>query len=502
MNLLKKFFLSVLGLVIGIPVVIAMVRMMIASTVDWLDSLPVIEAAAVGVLLIFLAGFVLDRITARSLGISPLAIVVMIAQVLRADPTAESGREIFTEDATSKLKRFVSRSGLAVDDVMMVADDAETASPTLEDETSMAISGMTGRGKSAFIKGRMVNWDDDATIIAHAIAEDDGSNEMENHLRDVMDRDIIRLSSRDSTHRWDPFLDNRENMQSMERIATMLNQSKSTVSTGWSETAANYLTACIAVTSVEYADFSRLTDVLASDPDDVVEAVAQMPQGDLLAASLGGSDLDPVQSTLLNDLSEVLYSEIFDPDLPRFSLRDIYSDPANRAIVLNNWMGDDFADPFFRFVVESAIDLSFETSTYQYFLLDEVDKLPYLKNLHNLASAGRSANGQGIIVFQNKSQMVDVYGDEHTETIWSNASNRISFRCGDRQTANLVLSSLGQAQLRTSQISGNGRQKTSTQAYEDKSPIPSNRLTKLGTGEALVVSPNGWWLCDITYSGY
>lgn len=502
MNVLKKFFVGLLGLVIGVPVVIAMARMMIASTTDWLQSLPVIEAAAIGTFLIFLAGFTLDRITARSLGISPIAILVMIAQVIQSGPTAESGREVFEEDAISKLKRVVTRSGLNVDEVMMVADDADSASPTLEDETSLAISGMSGRGKSAFIKGRMVKWGDDATIIAHAIAEDDGRNEMEEHLKHEMGKDIVRLSSRNSTHRWDPFLDNRENMQSMERIATMLNQSKSTVSTGWSETAANYLTACIAVTSVEYSDFARLTDVLASDPDDVVNAVAQMPEGDLLAASLGGSDLDPVQSTLLNDLSEVLYSEIFDPDLPRFSLRDIYSDPANRAIVLNNWLGDDFADPFFRFVVESAIDLSFETSTYQYFLLDEVDKLPYLKNLHNLASAGRSANGQGIIVFQNKSQMVDVYGDEHTETIWSNAANRVSFRCGDRQTANLVLSSLGQAQLRTSQISGNGRQKTSTQGYEDKTPIPSNRLTQLTTGEALVVSPDGWWLCKLTYSGY
>lgn len=516
MRLFQKLLLGIVGLavggLIGIPLAAAAVTSMVASATELIatapatisrsipwsdpDALAVLGAVGLGVL------FVGDRVVNRLLGLSPIALLVLVAQLLSSDPAVESGREVFDETVGDRLKRVTQRAGLDVDDVMMRAADAEAAAPVLEDETSMAISGMSGRGKSAFVKGRMTKWSSDATIIAHAVAEDDGRNEMEEHLKHEMNKDIVRLSSRDSTHRWDPFMDNPENMQSMERISKMLNASKSTVETGWSETAANYLTACIAVTSVEYSDFAYLTDVLASDPADVVDAVGQMPQGGLLSASLSGSDLDPVQSTLLNDLSEVLYSEIFDSGLPRLSLRDMYADPDGRSIVLNNWLGDDFADPFFRFVVESAIDLSFETATYQYFLLDEVDKLPYLKNLHNLSSAGRSANGQGIIVFQNKSQMVDVYGDEHTETIWSNAANRVSFRCGDRQTANLVLSSLGQAQLRTAQISGNGRQKTSTQGYEDKSPIPSNRLTQLTTGEALVVSPKGWWLCDLTDSGY
>ena len=191
---------------------------------------------------------------------------------------------------------------------------------------------------------------------------------------------------------------------------------------------------------------------------------------------------------------------MFNTDLNRISLTDCFA-ADGRAIVLDNVRMDRYARGFWRFFLESAIDQAFSTEGRQQFVLDEVDKLPEIGNVNELSSAGRSAGVRGLLVAQDVHQLKKRYGDM-AGSIWSNCPNRIAFRAGDVQTAQFVLSSLGEVELHKQNVSTSGRgenyERQVSDSYETGLPLTTGDLTSLGQGEALVQSPDGWWLCKLS----
>lgn len=515
MNLLKKFFGGILALVIGVPLLLAMARMMLASTTAWIDSLPMVQGLAFTATFLFLGFIIIDRLLSRYLHFSPIGLTVLIYEVIKGTPDAESPRESFKEDGSERVRRLVQRDGLAVDNV--IKSDAEKASPVLKEDVSEIVTGQTGTGKSSYTKSRMAEFGRDTGIIAHALAEVGGQNEFEDFLTESLDQEVVRLSSRESTARWNPFLDFSESLGDMMTISTMLNQSRETVDTGWSEGAQAMLTAAVALTSARHGDIAYLPQILAEeDPEDIIEAVANMPaqrnqRPEVITKAIASDDraIDAIQSSVFGDMRQVLVSEIFDPNLDPFSLTDYYQNPAGRAVILNNFAADEIAKPFYRFLLETGINLSLEAPNRQNFVLDEVDKLPVIGNLGRLTSAGRSAETKAIVAFQNASQMTDreKYGQATTETIWSNCPNRICFRAGDEKTANLALSSLGKEEMQSKQVSTQAKtlnhgSATVSTGFDDVRPITTGELMGQSTGEALVQVEEDWWLTDLTYQGY
>ena len=507
MNSLRYIGVSLVSILLAVTLVLTVGESIIIDLIATIQSLSlkrrtILMAATVGIGLILI-----ELGTIHIFGVSPVEISILIISVLASalisNEKPTSGRHEFAPSAGDRLRRIFERSGLFVDDVMKRDPDADLETPKLGDGVSTAVTGQTRNGKSAFVKGEMTKWDKNVAVVAHAIAENEGRNEMEDHLRDTMCREIIRISSRDSTHRWDPFLDNPQNTQSINRISDMMFGAGDPPQTGWTPGAKSYLRAVLTICSVEFDDFSRVPEVLSRDPANVVDRLDVVPGTKMLRQALSANDnLLTIQQVLINSLGTILTSETFNSQLPALSLFDYYNDPTQKAIVLNNYEADTFAHPFFRFFLESAISYALESRTYEYFVLDEVDKLPRIRNLSNLASAGAKVNCEAIVMFQNKTEMDHVYGSDVTDTIWSNAPNRVSFRCGDTQTADLVLGSLGQKEIEATSVSVHSAKTSTTRSHTDRLPVTQHTLTHLSTGEALVSSPHGWWLCDLTDSGY
>lgn len=416
-----------------------------------------------------------------------------------------SGREPFEAGFGDDLRWLLTPSSkkaeyLDVDYVLKKHPDAPPR-PILDGGVSEQILGQTNTGKSTFAKKQLEEWEG-SSIIAHALSEPGERNELAEFFR-ALGIEVFTISSQDSDVRWDPFLDSDGSLRSMENITAGVFESRDVVETGWSESARSLLLATLFVTYDRHGDFAHLDDVLAEGPESIIEALDEIPNTRLVQSSLRHLDDNArgtVYGTLLNRLRPLLATEIFDEDLPRISFTDFFESSGNQVLVLDNIREDSVARGFWRFFIESAIDRAFSAGSEQRFVLDEVDKLPEISNLDDLASAGRSPGVLGIVMAQDVHQLENHYGSM-AKSIWSNSPNRICFSTGDAETAAFALSSLGETEVEKRSKSTDWQEiageRTSTSITDDL-PLTTGELVDLDPGEALIQSPKGWWLCKLS----
>jgi len=416
-----------------------------------------------------------------------------------------SGREPFEAGFGDDLRWLLTPSSkkgeyLDVDYVLKKHPDAPPR-PILDDEVSEEILGQTGQGKSTFVKKQLEDWEG-YSIIAHALSEPGERNELAEFF-DALGIEVFTISSQNSDVRWDPFLDSDGSLRSMENITAGVFESRDVVETGWSESARSLLMATLFVTYDRHGDFAHLDDVLAEGPESIIEDLDEIPNTALVQSSLQHLDdnaLGTVYGSLLNRLRPLLAMEIFDEDLPRISLTDFFESSGNQVLVLDNITDDTMARGFWRFFIENAISQSFSADAEQRFVLDEVDKLPAISNLDDLASAGRTAGVRGIIMAQDVHQLENRYGDM-ANSIYSNCPNRICFSTGDAETAEFALSSLGETEVEKRSKSTDWQEiagERSSTHIVDALPLTTGELVDLDPGEALIQSPEGWWLCKLS----
>ena len=81
-------------------------------------------------------------------------------------------------------------------------------------------------------------------------------------------------------------------------------------------------------------------------------------------------------------------------------------------------------------------------------------------------------------------------------------SNRIAFKAGDVETAEFVLSSLGEVELYQQNVSTSGwsedYERQVSGPYETDLPLTTGDMTGLTQGEALVQSPEDGGLCKLS----
>jgi len=477
------------------------------------------NAVVVGIfgLVLLLAGGLIALFAGSSLGFLLIGAAVFGgfygASVL-LDVGEKSGREKYEVSLVDRMlatrSSGESAEAVPIDDISKKDPDAPTQ-PTLDLETSMIALGQSGRGKSTFAKSVIERWNhENQGMIFHALSEAGSENEFYEFAQAIAEpgADLIRLSTVDADVRWDVFSDFGESMQDMAGIAEGLWKAYESEGTGYDESAKALLKCAVAVCSAhsEYGDFGQLDDVLTeNDPDEIVEMAEQLPNSAAITATLKGADLDPIYQILMGNLQNLLLSDLFNDSLPKWSITDYFANP-DGYVVIDNQRSNEWANPFWRFLLSVAIQKSMERRKKQYFVLDEVDKLPALDDLDKLASAGRSANAQGVVIAQDIHQIRNKYGDDKMNTIFGNSPNRAIFQPGDGKTAEYVLESLGKAEVTeqsvSSSVGGNrdginpnvNRQKSKREKY----PITENELLSMGKGEALIVSPDGWWQVDVS----
>jgi hypothetical protein len=486
---------------IGVLAALVIVSILGQLALVWWPALTVLEQVALGGAFVLIAIVGIDRVTMQRLLFSPIALFFKFLEFMAKDeqrPT--TGHEQFESGAGDTVVRAVSRSsdGTVLVDNVDKRKQAGPAQPQLDLDLPMIVYGRTGVGKSTFVKARVKQCGLDDQVIAHALSERNKQNEFVDFF-ESQGTYVLKISSRDSDVRWDPLLDAEDSIIAMENIAIGVFSSREVKVTGWSEGARSMLVAAVVVTKANYGDFAKLEDVIDAGPQYILEEIEDVPNAELVAASLHGldrDDRDTIYRNLVRRIRPILLSDLCDEELPRISLRDYFSGSTDQAIVLDNVKKDTYAAGFWRFFCESAIEIAREVEGRQQFVLDEVDKLPAIRNLKDLTSAGRSAGVRGVIAAQDAYQLEAQYGDL-ANSIWANTPNSVLFQPGDEKTAKLATRSLGEVELpkQTTSSTAAGGENTS-RSIEVGTPLLTGNLKNLGIGEALIVSPKGWWLCN------
>ncbi len=417
----------------------------------------------------------------------------------RSPPQTTSGREQYEPTGMSEsIRSQLTDSDIPVERIDK-RDPAGPVTPSLDDDVSCMVLGQTGNGKTSFVKARLEQWDFEGAVIAHALSEASETNEFVDFF-EGRGQQVVKISSRESTHRWDPLVDYGQSLRGLETLSRGLFNTRDAVETGWSDPAQSLCTCALAVTTVEEKDFAAFPDVAARSPMRLVKACEDLSISGTKTITrplrdLGDEERTAVHSTMLNQIRPLLLSDIVDEDLPRVSLRKYLAEPEGRILVCDNIRRDRHASPFWRLFLQSAIDLSYGIDGRQQFLLDEFDKLPQIENLPGLASAGRSAGVVGMLVAQDVHQIEDRYG-EMARSLWTNCPNRVAFRLGEMETAELVLSGIGRHEMQRQSLS-TGSDPTDQRISKTiavQQPLVTGELMSLAVGEALIQSRDGWWL--------
>lgn len=418
---------------------------------------------------------------------------------LLATPDVTSGREQYESNGMGdSVRSRLSESDVPIERIDK-RDPNGTVVPSLHEDVSCMVIGQTGTGKSTFVKARLERWDFDGAVVAHALSEASKINEFVKFF-EGRGQQVVKISSRDSTHRWDPLVDYGQSLRGLETLSRGLFKTREAVETGWSDPAQSLCTCALAVTTVEEQDFAAFPDVASRSPMRLVKACEDLSiQGTKTITrplrDLGEEERTAVHSTMLNQVRPLLLSDIVDEDLSRVSLRKYLAEPEGRILVCDNIRRDRHASPFWRLFLQSAIDISYGIDGRQQFLLDEFDKLPKIENLPGLASAGRSAGVVGMLVAQDVHQIESRY-DSMARSLWTNCPNRAAFRIGDMETAELVLSGIGRHEMERQSLS-EGTDPTDQRISKTiavQQPLVSGELMGLDVGEALIQSRDGWWL--------
>lgn len=460
---------------------------------------------------------VVDRVVKRRLGVSPLYIVVLllwagVAIIIRElSDTPTGGRRRYDSGPLDEARRLLwyARRRIRGESVRELVDYVDRRNPNkalcpvFDTATSMMLLGMTGMGKSTFMK-RLGGewWSLDDGILAHTVTSEGTRNEWAEFFA-ACGYDVIKLSSRGSDMRWNPFLDCDGSVQDLTPLARRLLNASDAVETGWTKPAETMLVAALAMAMVNDGDFATLQKVLEQDRQSFLSELKHITDDIDISTELNTlqewehNNFKIAQAHLINELLPLFHSDICDESLPTLSLETYLENPTNRVIVLHNLEKDD-TQMFWRVIVETAIDIALESQHTQRFLLDEFTKLPSIDNLDSLVSHGRSENATAMLAAQDIHQITDTYG-ELAESLWANAPNKVCFRPGDKATADLALGTLGEGETMASDVTTPTSldKPQQTHSIATQPPIESERLMECRTGEALIDSENGWWLCKL-----
>lgn len=489
-----------------------------AISAQWwagLDPTAQLVAAGIGVIG---AVVVLDRGVNRLIGHSPLAGIGWLCRGIMGlgrTPEPTTGRPQFATGSADWLRRALARDrdgSVPVDRVMR--RDAATPEPVLDTDTSAGLTGSTNTGKSKSAKASLQAQGYDEPLMAHGLVQppdelaDDpaiprGTTEWYDFLRDNEGLDVEKIAAENSSVRWNPYLDLREDLRDMANLAEGLYHDPRSPETGWDEAGRSMLRAALLLTDAEHGDIAYLPDVMDENgPDGIVERVSQIPDmGPRAVSSLQNhDDLSTVFQRVDNRLSNIMECDLFDPGVQPISLREFFDGSGPDAITLENRTDARYAKSYWTFLLTQAIDITMNVPGKQQILLDEVDKLPKIPNLGDLASAGRSAGARGVIIVQSVSQMEMKYGENGARAIWGNCPNTYAFRPATAKSAEFALSSLGDYEMEAQSVSGDRherRDKKISKSMKEKKPLTTGDLMSLNTGEALVQSGQDWWLAKL-----
>jgi hypothetical protein len=368
---------------------------------------------------------------------------------------------------------------------------------TLDPTSSVLVAGEPGAGKTEFIKSMLhqlrTNPDEPVVIFNY---KDDYTE----FARELAESEVVRLSTRDSTHIWNVFRE-VETEEDFERIGNSLfkdREENSTEKKFFPITARQALVAAMKYLYREgkqcdiAPDNRELVDFF--DRFTVEEMYELINEHEDLRGELAAMDPKATKQSIgiIGTLQSLLQDTFGVGDFGRpegtFSIREYFQQPAGRVLVLDYPLeeGDRVTD-MFRVFLDRAIQYALaDADTQAVFVLDEFARIPHVDRMKTLVATGRARQVQSVIGVQSVAQLAENYGSNAADSLLSGLTQEVFLRAGDERTLNYYTSRLG--------INPNlGSRQTSEHDHQTGNPGALwDNLQRLADGEGYILKQGGY----------
>lgn len=179
-------------------------------------------------------------------------------------------------------------------------------------------------------------------------------------------------------------------------------------------------------------------------------------------------------------------------DVGGFSVREYIEHPDGKVLVVQATMSQfDRTKPALKFLIDWAIQHGLDRGDRQtYFVLDEFQRVPNLRNIENLTGAGRAQQAQAILGLQGITQLEASYDDGLADAIVAGATQEILMRPGDNESLEHIQQAIGSTIVEHEEEAPGFGQRNVKQEEQDY--LSDRDIRQFQTGEAIIRSPDGY----------
>ncbi|GCF16061.1 hypothetical protein Harman_39960 [Haloarcula mannanilytica] len=379
------------------------------------------------------------------------------------------------------------------------------ALPRLRQDISTAVLGESGSGKTTGMQllSQQYPHDEGTAVIVH-----ESGNDFEQFYRE-RGFEVLRVGVEETDVRWNLFQDVEREEDYQEIARSVFGEADG--DNPFHRKAESVFTACLkylhreaekqdAVGQLGHDDIYNLVHepkdeihTRLNKYDDLRTAAQKIRQGD-------NSGSENVYTELTQNVGDVFTGQ-FKTD-GEFSVREYVENPNGRVLLIRSGPMATKAAPMYQVLLNWTIRIARSSATPTNFILDEIDSLPPITELPGLAARGRSEDARVMIGAQTVGQLDAVYGDE-SAAVLGNCPQGLYFQPGDEQTTRYIQTEIGKereqtvSQSRSRSKSQTGGSYQTTQSHttrtEDRRPITAGELTRMETGECVIVAKKHWW---------
>ncbi|WP_267644006.1 type IV secretion system DNA-binding domain-containing protein [Haloarchaeobius amylolyticus] len=385
--------------------------------------------------------------------------------------------------------------------------EGASALPRLDPDVSTLAIGETGSGKTSALEllAYQFPYEAETAVIAHDFGDD-----FQTFYEDL-GFEVLRVAVEDADGIWNLFADVEKERDFRELAGAVFGEPQG--SDPFHRPAKQVFEAALryvhrgppAAENHDTPTHEDLVEFLRLDREVMQERLQQYsdlaPSAAHLVSETGKSAVN-VYQTIHENASQVFVGDF--ATAGAFSIREYVENPGGRVLVVDSAATEmESVGPMFRLLLDWAIRFAMESDNPVNFILDEVDQLPPLSQLHVLTARGRSAQARALLGIQTVGQLEAQYG-KRSDGILGNCPQGVYFSGGEPKTTEYIQSEVGhqRQRVRSTTVRRNSRAGTSgsaasrsrTVSENDRYPVVSGTLKAFGTGDCIVKSREDWWL--------
>jgi len=375
-----------------------------------------------------------------------------------------------------------------------------------QDESTLAV-GASRSGKTSALKllACQINYESKA-VVAHG-----SMGEYSQFYRSRLDTEVIEIGVHSSSHHWNLFREIEEDREFDNLARSLFNERDR----DYFETAGRQVFSAVLKLldrekdNPDHRDIKELFE--RSTAEETYTKLCEHP--DLRSAA---EHLDPdakeqqrgVWSSVVQRVNDVFVGDFAESG--QFSFREYVQNPDEKVVVVESPEVSRGVGPMYQLMLDEGIEKAMQSRRECFMLLDELDTLPAMDNIGDLAARGLAQDVRMLLGIQTIGQLHDVYGVDGSKAVTGNCNQVICLSPGNDEgdSVKFYKSLLGQrretvkgrsrSREKGTSVGGNVRTSVSEQE-QDRYPVTEHDMNSWERGEGLVVRRDRWWLGKLDY---